>query len=601
MHQFCRSRTFVLHSAAICVVVAFIGWHAAVRAATVELVDGEKIIGTASCSPDGKLVVAGTNGQPRTMDWKQVRVARFTAAAPAARPLPRGWHEDDIGRVSGAGSDSDGAFTLSVNGAELREGRYQSLHFARHLVRGEPIVVARITEVTGQKPAAGGVMLRENLEPSGAYALLGVTADRHLRFEARDGSWSTLHSQSFGPVPLPIWLKLERAEKEGLIKAYRSADGKRWEQVATGKLAAHVEPYPESGGDWRPIVYAGVAIMAATNDEAAACLKCDHAAIAVRGFMAEYFQDETFTKLAFARPDRHIEFWWADRSPAPSLEPEHFSVRWHAQIEPKYSENYRFYYDPEGTRLLIEGQPVAGARWNENRRHPETPRELALVAGRKYDMVLEFAKSREAKTAKLGWASRSQSREIIPATAATYTFGPTSPDEEAQATNVTLAAGAWLRSGTFLAGEVVSADGSSTRLSVAGGKPLTLLNHRLARLVLRTARNPLAFEVAGSRTGIFLSNGDFLEGDFDEVTARSVVVSSVLFGRRTYARDSSHALAVVLNPMLPASAPLEVKLKDGSVIRARGVRGASGTVSIDEVAVGELRFDAAEVEEIRSR
>ncbi len=566
-------------------------------AATIETIDGQKFEGTPTFATDGRIAFKRTNAEERIFTWDQVRVANFKSAA-HLKPLPSGWRVEDIGKVTGSSSDNHGVFTFGVNGGELKDKKYQPLHYAFRVVRGEPEVVARITDMRGPKPAVGGVMLRENMEAPAGFGLLGVTGDKHLRFEWREAGWSNVNAQDLGVVKLPIWLKLVRLEKENGLYAFRSADGTNWTQVGRGKLNCPNSPYPENSDHWTLRVHAGLAITA-PSPGAEARFDGDRVAISCRGFLGEYFSENNFTQLAFARPEKKIEFWWSDRSPAPMLDPEKFSVRWRARIEPKYSEPYRFYSDV-GTRLIVNGAEVACVRWEESRK--DRGQELPLVAGRKYDVQFDFAKAgRESKAARLGWSSRSQSRECIPSTAASYLFGTNTPaDDFENTTNVFIPAGLWLRDGSFLAGEITASDRSATQVAFSAGKPMTVLNHRVARLVLRPTRRPIRFELVANRTGMFLQNGDFLESELDELNDRTVVMNSVLFGRRSYQRDNAQPLAVVLNDLAPATSPLKVTMTDGSTLNARTVRSDGNAVLVQEISVGELRVPAAQLLEIRN-
>jgi hypothetical protein len=158
----------------------------------------------------------------------------------------------------------------------------------------------------------------------------------------------------------------------------------------------------------------------------------------------------------------------------------------------------------------------------------------------------------------------------------------------------------WLRSGSFLAADVLSGDSSSTRISFAGSSTLNVLNNRIARLILRTSRRPIRFEVAENRTGLFLNTGDFLESDVEELSAKTVVMSSVLFGRRSYSRENATATALVLNEVGRSTAAVEVALKDGSVLRARKIRSDGSAIVIDELSLGEVRVPSGQLLEVRN-
>jgi hypothetical protein len=569
-----------------------------IRAAVVELVDGTKVEGTAKLSADGKLLVSSTNGTAKEIAFDQIRVARFSKAAADAKPLPRGWSVEDIGKVSGSSTDENGVFTLLVDAAEFKDKKWQAVHCAYRVIHGEPVVTARLHEMQGAKPAMGGVMLRDGMESVDAYALLGLTEDKHLRLEVREGGWGERRSQDFGVVPLPIWVKLQRLEKESGLAAFRSSDGSNWTQIAQGKLHCRSSPYPENSETWMPRVYAGLAVSAPTNGVAK--LRCDSALISIRGWFGEYFADDSFQQLAFIRPDRRIEFWWGDRPPAPALEADKYSVRWRGRIEPKYSEPYRFYTD-KGAQLRINGADAATYGWDDFKKNRgDEEKEVALVAGRTYDVEFRFAKAgRESSAARLGWGSKSQQREYITSSSVGYTFATDTPGETAeQATNVLLNAGVWLRDGTFFAGDILSSDRTSTQF-LFGTNKMSVLNNRVARLQLRTWRKPLRLELATNRTGLFLQSGDFMESELDELSAKKVIMSSVLFGQRSYSRDSAHPLAIVMADVTTPVAPLEVALNDGSLLRARSVAGEANSIAIDELLIGKVRVPLTDVKELR--
>ncbi len=583
-------------------------------AAGIEILDGRRVSGPVSIAEDGALKI----GQQR-FTWNEVRVARINNSPRLSEALPRGWRIEDIGKVQGSSSETNGAYTLHAIGlpvSESKEGREnlprdlprdlprekrgQSAHYIHRILRSEGGVAARIQSVSGSKDAVAGVMLRENLEGSGGFALIGVSGDGHLRFDNREHTWGETRSRDLGPVMLPVWVKVVRNEKDESTTVHRSTDGTHWQQVGQTKLAAKSEPFPEGSDHWTRRFHAGLAAtVAGTNQPTTA--RIELASLNARGLLAEYFSDDSFKSLLFARADTKLDYWWGERAPAPNIEPERYSVRWTGKLQPKQNDNYRFHYDSEGTRLWVNGQELFPAQWNENKnRRDEKVKELPLTGGKQYDIRFEFRKIPGAQAARIGWSSRSLNREVIPPSAYSHAIDARTPDEDGDNTNVFLARGLWLRGGSFLAGEVLTANGSATRFAGATGTPLTILNNRISRLMMRSSRRPIRFELANNRTGLFLRGGDFMEGEFEELDTRSVAISSVLFGRKTFPRDNGPAIAVVLNTFAPQPAPIEVTLLDGSVLRARSVRADGDTVAVDDLTLGKLRVVPAQLQEIRN-
>lgn len=101
-------------------------------------------------------------------------------------------------------------------------------------------------------------------------------------------------------------------------------------------------------------------------------------------------------------------------SPAPGIVPEDmFSVRWTGQVQPLYSENYTFYtLSDDGVRLWLNGVLLVN-NWT-NQSATEKSGSITLVAGQKYDIVLEYFENTGDAVTKLYWSSASTAKEIIP-------------------------------------------------------------------------------------------------------------------------------------------------------------------------------------------
>lgn len=90
-----------------------------------------------------------------------------------------------------------------------------------------------------------------------------------------------------------------------------------------------------------------------------------------------------------------------------------YSVRWTANLEVPRSETYTFYTVSEGgVRLWVNGQKVI------DNSVPHTEAEdsgtIALVAGQKVDIKMEYWKGTGVGSAKLFWSSPSRPKEVVP-------------------------------------------------------------------------------------------------------------------------------------------------------------------------------------------
>jgi len=134
---------------------------------------------------------------------------------------------------------------------------------------------------------------------------------------------------------------------------------------------------------------------------------------ALNGLNAQYFDNVDFTSLKISRVDPQVNFDWGTGSPDSSIGSDTFSVRWMGQITPKYSQVYTFYTSSDdGIRLAVNGTWIIN-NWTTHA-VTENTATITLVAGTKYDIVLDYYENAGGAVAKLSWSSSSQSKEIIP-------------------------------------------------------------------------------------------------------------------------------------------------------------------------------------------
>ncbi|MEL6193559.1 MAG: PA14 domain-containing protein, partial [Bacteroidota bacterium] len=145
-----------------------------------------------------------------------------------------------------------------------------------------------------------------------------------------------------------------------------------------------------------------------------------------KGLIGTYFNNVDFTAQALERTDATIDFDWGSGSPDPSIEANTFSVRWEGQVLPRFTETYTFYTtSDDGVRLWIDGQLIIDM-WQDQGglTHSGT---IALQAGNKVPIRMEYYENSGAGTAKLEWSSLRQDREVIPSS---YLFIPEAQKQE---------------------------------------------------------------------------------------------------------------------------------------------------------------------------
>ena len=131
------------------------------------------------------------------------------------------------------------------------------------------------------------------------------------------------------------------------------------------------------------------------------------------GLAAVYYNNINLTGTTLTRTDATINFDFATGSPGASIAPDTFSARWIGQIEPRFSETYTFTTtSDDGVRLWVNNQLLID-QWNDHavKQHSGT---IALVAGERPAIRLEYYENTGAAVIKLQWQSASQPREIVP-------------------------------------------------------------------------------------------------------------------------------------------------------------------------------------------
>ena len=130
------------------------------------------------------------------------------------------------------------------------------------------------------------------------------------------------------------------------------------------------------------------------------------------GLTGQYFNDVSLAALVKTEVDPAVNFNW-NGAPNSSLTPNLFSVRWTGQVQPLYSEAYKFStVSDDGVRVWVNGQEIIN-NWTD---HPPTTDAgtITLAAGQKYDVKMEYYQRYGGATAQLSWQSPSQASQIVP-------------------------------------------------------------------------------------------------------------------------------------------------------------------------------------------
>ena len=170
--------------------------------------------------------------------------------------------------------------------------------------------------------------------------------------------------------------------------------------------------------------------------------------------------------------------------------------------------------------------------------------------------------------------------------------------------------GALLRSGSFLAGHFRSLNLDPANPDKSGefqmdGMTVSIPRSKIAAVTLHPiARSRLAD--AAAQSTLILKNGDLLTGDIQGIEEFRITVNSLLLGSAPYPVDE--VLACVLGPVQAQPAPYEIRLTNGSIIRATGIGVVNGNIVIAEVSglnvtvapgqIAQFRAGATEVQNL---
>ncbi len=133
------------------------------------------------------------------------------------------------------------------------------------------------------------------------------------------------------------------------------------------------------------------------------------------GLRGTYFDNIDFTALRRARVDATVNFDWGAGAPSSTMQADTFSARWTGQVEPRYSQTYQFHIrSDDGARLWVNGVLLVDKFIAQGA--TEWSGSIALVAGLKYDVRLDYFEGTGNALAELRWSAPSQVKEIIPTT-----------------------------------------------------------------------------------------------------------------------------------------------------------------------------------------
>lgn len=572
------------------------------HAGTVQTREGKSLEGQVSFSATGSLVVTSAEGGSETVAFTNLLHARIAPGAflVSGSLLPNGWNAQDIGEARGMVRLDDDAFTLRVEGQSTNT---TASHFVHRPMPSDGEISACVVQVGGTGTAQAGIMVR-SVNSSGALAALSLGSDGRLWFQRRAGEDRKETRLTPGPsVAAPVWLRLQKREKQ--ILASYSADGATWQPVGQDATKlAYEKTWREHEGELQVLRANCGVFVSAGGPGILGTARVAQVSLTLNGLRGEYFADPEFKKLKLARLDPQVRFDWGQGAPDAALDKDRFAVRWTGRLLAPRTGTYSFHFEADDSaRLWIGSKQMPPTRLRRIEKRDSVP-TVSLMGGQMVDLKMEFKEGDGGAAVRLAWALPNQTPEIILMTNFLCQFTATNSPEAVAAPRFSdgtlVNRGVFLLDGSFIAGPVAAADGSAVKLSVAGRKDFPVLNSKIARIILRPPRQAIPFEQAGGRTGVFLRNGDFFEGEFHSLDQGSLNMSSVLFGLKRFRIEGGDVVAVVLNDFQPVPARFEVRLLNGSVLRAHTISATDKVITLQEPVLGSLALPVAELFEIRS-
>lgn len=126
------------------------------------------------------------------------------------------------------------------------------------------------------------------------------------------------------------------------------------------------------------------------------------------GLRGQYYLDTNFTSLYTTQTDPTVNFTW-------STQGDNFSIRWTGQVQPQYAESYTFYTNSDGgVRVWLNNQLIIDHYTIHNSVVNRTSAPITLVAGRRYNIRVDYYDTVDTSVIQLGWQSQSQAQGIIP-------------------------------------------------------------------------------------------------------------------------------------------------------------------------------------------
>jgi uncharacterized membrane protein len=186
-------------------------------------------IGSSVAAGNYSLTIIGTDAVTGSNQTTTMSLVVLPSAVLPQDTLPAGWTNQDIGQpgISGQSLFSNGVFQLQGSGhGVLAYDTSDQFQYAFTGLQGNGMIVARLLP-TQDSDSQAGIMIRNNLDPTSAYATLYMSGGSiYFLTRSADGDETSLQSARPANAQSPVWLALARYAN--YVFAYTSPDGINW-------------------------------------------------------------------------------------------------------------------------------------------------------------------------------------------------------------------------------------------------------------------------------------------------------------------------------------------------------------------------------------
>ena len=131
------------------------------------------------------------------------------------------------------------------------------------------------------------------------------------------------------------------------------------------------------------------------------------------GLVGSYWSNPVFTGKNVVRTDRTVDFNWGKGEPMDTIGRNSFSVRWTGEVQAQFSQTYTFHVRVDGgVRLWVDDQLLVD-RWSDQEA-TEWSGSIALTAGSRHPIRLEYFDDLDDALVELRWSSASTPKSLVP-------------------------------------------------------------------------------------------------------------------------------------------------------------------------------------------